>query len=333
MDKTRVGVIGLGGIAQVVHLPILSKMDSVEIVAVSEINKNRLNTISEKYGIKQKFTDHQKMLTENKLDAIIIATPTDTHHSVSLDCLDAGANILIEKPIATSQEEAKSICDSAIKNNKIAMVGMNARFRPDSMLLKSLISSGELGKIFYVKSSWARKQSSTEKWFLKKQQAGGGVLLDLGIVLLDLSLWLLDFPALNSVSVQKFNHRTKGVEDSAVGFIRGADSSVINFEVSWSFHSDKDSFGLTTYGTEGTAQLNPLKAYKRTESGNIDYTPSTSSSSKNMYKKSYENEIKHFIGSIRSNNPVISSCKDALKRMELIENIYRSAELNEEVKF
>lgn len=333
MQKTRVGIIGLGGIAQVVHLPILSKMDSVEIVAVSEINKNRLNTISEKYGIQQKYTDHQKMLTENDIEAIIIATPTDTHHSVALDCLDAGANILIEKPIATSQDQAKDICASAKKNNKLAMVGMNARFRPDSMLLKSLINSGELGDMFYVKSTWARKQSSTENWFLKKKQSGGGVLLDLGIVLLDLSLWLLNFPSLSTVSVQKFNHRAKGVEDSAVGFIRGTDSSVINFEVSWSFHSDKDSFGLTAFGTEGTAQLNPLKAYKRIESGNIDYTPASNSNPKNMYKKSYENELKHFIGSIRSNNPVLSSCEDALKRMELIENIYKSAELNREIKF
>jgi predicted dehydrogenase len=333
MTKTKVGVIGLGGIGQVVHLPILNKMNSVEIVAVTETNKNRLNTVSDRFNINSRFTDHKKMLDEVELDAVIISTPTNTHHDISIDCLNSGVNIMIEKPIATSIDEAKSICAIAKKNKKVAMVGMNARFRPDAMLLKSLISTGELGEIFYVKSSWARKQSSNENWFLRKKQSGGGVLLDLGIVLLDLSMWLLDFPELSTASVQKFHHRTKSVEDSAVGLIRGKNNSVINFEVSWSFHSDKDSFGLTAYGTEGTAQLNPLKAYKRIETGNIDYTPATTSNLKNLYKKSYENELKHFIGSIKSSHPVISSCDDALKRMELIENVYKSAELNQEVKF
>ncbi len=333
MEKTKVGIVGIGGIAQVVHLPILSKMDTVEIVAATEVNKNRLRTVSEKFGITKKYSDHKKMQQEVDLDAAIIATPTNTHHDVSIDCLNAGANILIEKPVATSIAETKDICDCAKENKRVAMVGMNARFRPDAMLLKSLINSGELGDIFYVRSSWARKQSSSENWFLHKKQSGGGVLLDLGIVLLDLSMWLLGFPSLHSVTVQKFHHRTKEVEDSAVGFIRGSDSSVISFEISWSFHSDKDSFGLTAFGTEGTAQLNPLKAYKRIESGNIDYTPASSGSSKNMYKKSYENELKHFIGSIRAGHPVISSCDDALLRMELIENIYKSAELNQEIKF
>ncbi|MBN1301725.1 MAG: Gfo/Idh/MocA family oxidoreductase [Melioribacteraceae bacterium] len=331
MIKTRVGIIGLGGIAQLVHLPIVTKMNTVEVVAVAEVNKNRLKTVSEKFQIKNRYLDYNEMIEKNELDAVIIATPTNTHHRISIDCLKNGLNLLVEKPVATSLNETKEICDAAKKYNKIVMVGMNARFRPDAMLLKSLLTTGELGEIFYVRTGWARKQSSTQNWFLKKEVSGGGAILDLGIVLLDMSLWLLDFPALKSVSVQKFHHKVKGVEDSAVGFVRFKNNSVLNFEVSWSFHSDKDSFSLTAFGTEGTAQLNPLKAYKKTDTGNIDYTPTSTSNLKNLYKKSYENELKHFISSIRTKSPVISSCYDAMKRMELIELIYKSAELNKEL--
>lgn len=331
MDKTRIGVIGLGGIAQLVHLPILSKMNMVEISAVAEINKNRLRNVADKFGIKARFSNYAEMLEKSELDGVIIATPTNTHPQIAINCLNAGQNILVEKPVAPSLKEAKEVCEAAKSAKKVAMVGMNARFRPDAMLLKSLINSGELGNIFYIRSGWARKQSSKELWFLKKKESGGGAILDLGIVLLDLGMWLLDYPELKSVSVQKYHHKTKDVEDSAVGFIRFKNSSVINFEVSWSFHSDTDSFALTAFGTEGTAQLNPLRAYKKIESGNIDYTPGSTGNKKDLYKKSYDNELKHFIGSIRGNNPVISSCQDAVHRMNLIESIYKSAELNQEI--
>ncbi len=333
MVKTKIGVIGLGGIAQLVHLPILKKLQNVEISAAAETNKSKLKTVSEKFGIDPVYTNYKEMLNATDLDAVVIATPTSTHTQISIDCLNAGKHILVEKPISRTLNEAKKINETAQKTGKIVMVGMNARFLPDAMLLKSLINNGELGDIFYVRCGWNRKQSSQEKWFSQKSEAGGGVIFDLGIVLLDLALWLLEYPPLKSVSIQKFHHYTKSVEDSAVGFIRFENSAVINFEVSWSFHSDKDSFSLTAFGTEGTAHLNPFKAYRRLESGHIDLTPFTTNFSKNLYKKSYENELKHFIGAVRGTNPPISTSEDALLRMKLIEGIYASAEKNYEINF
>ena len=236
---------------------------------------------------------------------------------------------MIEKPIAPTLKEVQKIDELAQSNNCKVMGGMNLRFRPDAMLLKSLINSGELGEIFYINCSWLRKQSSTEKWFLKKDSSGGGVIMDLGINLFDLSLWLLDFPEIVSVSTQAFRHQTKTVEDSAVGFIRCRNSAVINFDVSWSLHSESDGFNLAAYGSKGTAHLNPLTAYRRMDSERIDFTAQTSK--KNLFKKAYENELKHFIGAVRENNPIISSSADGVKRMKLIEAIYKSAEKNSEI--
>jgi len=226
--------------------------------------------------------------------------------------------------------EQKAI-DAAKKAKVKAMVGMNFRFRPDAMLLKSLINSNELGDLFYIRCGWSRKQSSKEKWFRKKTESGGGVLIDLGIVLLDLGIWFLDYPPVKSVSVQTYSHKVKGVEDSAVGFLRFKNGSVINFEVSWSLHSEKDSFNLTAFGTEGTGHLNPFRAYKRVDSARIDYTPTGSANKKNLYKKSYENELKHFISSIRGNTPFLSSSEEAVTRMKLLEAIYESAEKEKEI--
>lgn len=332
MEKLKLGIIGLGGISQVVHLPIFSKLKNVSIEAVAEINKNRLLAVGEKFNIAKRYTDYNELLKEANIDAVIIATPTSTHHEISIAALKAGKHIFVEKPIARNFQEAKAINDLAEKNKLLAFVGMNLRFRPDAMLIKSLINSGELGNIFYIRCNWYRKQSSSEKWFMRKDQSGGGVLIDLGVALLDLATWFLDFPDLDSVTVKTFNLYTKGVEDSAVGFIKFKNQSVISFEVSWSLDSDEDSLRLRAFGKNGTAHLNPIRVYKRLQGEIVDYSPTSSVNTKNMYKKSYENELKHFIGAIIGNNPVQSSSKDALRRMQMLEAIYKSAEENREIK-
>ncbi|MEW6702563.1 MAG: Gfo/Idh/MocA family oxidoreductase [Bacteroidota bacterium] len=331
MEKTKIAVIGLGGVAQLVHLPILSKLGNVEISAVAELNKNRLKTIGEKFGITKQYLDYKELLENEEVDAVIIATPTNTHSEIAIECLKAKKHILIEKPIARSLTEAKEINAAAKKNKKNIMVGMNLRYRPDAMLMKSLVNSGELGDIFYIRCGWLRKQSSDQKWFMNKNQSGGGVIIDLGILVLDLALWIMNDTKMKSVSVQKFYHNTKDVEDSAVGLVRFYNDQVISFEVSWGLHSEADSFNLTAYGTEGTAHLNPLRAYRRLESNQIDYTLSNTASTTNLFKKSYENELKHFIGAVRENNSFISSGDDAVSLMKLLEAIYKSAELKKEV--
>jgi predicted dehydrogenase len=330
-SKTRIAVIGLGGVAQLVHIPILKKEKNVEISAVSEINKSRLNSVAEKFGIKNKFTDYREMLDKSEYDAVIISTPTNTHYEIALESIQKSPYILLEKPFTRSYSEAKEVHEKAKKAKCNLMVGMNMRFRPDAMLLKSLLNSGELGEVFYLRCGWLRKQSSKEKWFLQKKQSGGGVIIDLGIALIDLACWLLGNPKIENVSVQTYNHQTKSVEDSAVGLIRFKNSALLNFEISWSLHSEHDSMNFTAFGTEGTAHLNPLRAYKRIGSTRIDFTTSRSGDARQLFKKSYENELKHFISAVRGNNPILSSSDEALYRMKLLELLYLSAEKSSQI--
>ncbi len=332
MDKTKVAVIGLGGIAQLVHLPNLAKLNNVKVAAVAEINKNRLNTIADKFNIKERYTDYKELLAKSDIDAVIIATPTSTHKEVSTACLKAKKDVLLEKPLARTYEETKQIVGAAKKYNRKLMVGMNLRYRPDAMILKSLINAGELGDPFYIKAGWIRRPSSDEKWLTKKEESGGGVIIDLSILLLDLSLWLLDFPQVSTVSTQNFYKNTKTVEDSSVSFLRCANSSLINLEASWSLPVEKDSFYLNIYGTKGYASLNPFKCYQSYEDQIMDLTPTHSESPMSLFKKSYTNELRSFIGAIKGLNPVFSIADEALSRMKIIEAMYKSSSMNKEIK-
>ena len=334
MANVKIGIIGLGGIAQLAHLPLLKQISNAEIAAVSDIKKTQLKNVADKFGVKNRFTDYREMLEKVPLDAVIIATPTDTHYEIAIDCLNAGKHILVEKPVTRNFDEALSIRKLAAEKGKLVMVGMNLRFRPDAMLMKSLLGSKELGEIFYIRGTWIRKRSSTSNWLMAKEKAGGGVLMDLGVPLLDLTSWLLEYPEIKKVSVQNFMHRTETVEDSSVGMLRLDNKRIISFEVSWSLNSEIDKLGLDFFGTHGTAHLNPLNAYKIIGEEKIDITPyAPTLKGFEIYVKSYENELKHFIAAVQGLIGIVSSIDSALHRMKLIEALYKSAEIGSEIEY
>jgi len=333
MNQVKIGIIGLGSIAQLVHLPMLKKLNNANITAVSEVNKSRLLSVGEKFGIKNQYANYEEMLDHEDIDAVIIATPTDTHLPIALAAIERKKHVLVEKPISRSIQETQIIVDAAKKNDIKIMVGMNFRYRPDVMLLKSIINSGDLGEIFYVKCGWLRKQSSDGQWFTKKESSGGGVILDLGIVLLDLSLWLLNFPDILSVSTQNFFINTTSVEDCSLSMIRCRPNALINMETSWSLNSEKDAFYLDIYGNKGNASLNPLRVFKKINDQQIDMTPSGSDNYLSLFKKSYLNELKHFLGAVQGVNPLFSPAEESVPRMKIIDSMYQSAQIKKEIYF
>jgi predicted dehydrogenase len=332
MEKIKIGVIGLGGVAQLVHLPNLNKLPNVELIAVSEVNRNRLHIISDKFKIEQRYTNYQDLLEKSDVDAVIISTPTNTHKEIAIDCLQAGKDVLVEKPLARTYLEAKQVADIAKKTKRKLMVGMNLRFRPDSMLLRSMITASEIGDPFYVKCGWIRQQSSSEKWFTKKEESGGGVIIDLGIHLLDLVLWLLGYPEVTSVATTNFSHHTKNVEDTSISCIKCKGSAVINLEVSWSLPVEKNHFFFDVFGTKGSFSSNPFRLFKRIENDYINLTPTQIDNPSILLKKSYLNELKSFLGAIKGLNPVISSGEEAVHRMKVVEAMYESANKKHEIK-
>ncbi len=333
-EKIRIGLIGCGSITQIIHLPILSKMEDVEIVAIADTDKPKLQALAEKYKIKNYFTDHAKLLEMENIDGIHICTPNNTHSSISKDALSAGKNVLVEKPIAPTYLEAKSMVDEAKKRKKTLMVGMNHRFRPDTMVLKNFVKGNELGKIFYTKSGWLRRRGSWNEsdWAKKKNVSGGGVFMDLGIPMMDLSLWLMDNPKVKGVYATMYNHFSKtGIEDSSAIMIRMEDDSVLTIEVSWTLLMENDFMYSNLFGTLGGALLNPLRIHKEMHGNLVNVTPTKMEKPENNYKKSYEYELKHFIECLKHGRPTLSSGEEAMEIMRISEAVYQSAREKREI--
>jgi predicted dehydrogenase len=334
MEKTKVAVIGLGGIAQVMHLPALLKLREAEIEAICDKDFSKAKNIAKKYSIKKVYKNVDDLLSENpEINAVIIATPTDTHLDISIKCLEAGKHILVEKPIALDHKEAEKIVEAAEKNNKILMVGMNNRFRTDVMMQRTFVKSKEVGNVFYVKTGWLKMKSSSEKWFTETGKAGGGVFVDNGIAMLDLGMWMLGFPEVKSVSAINYTHNTKTVEDSNFTLVKFKNGSALTIEVSWSFLRSKEFYYCNVYGTNGSTSINPLRILKKMDTELFDITPKGFKQSPNEIKSSYEFELKYFLSTINGTNNIVSSGKEALSVMRVVDNVYKSAKLGKEIIF
>jgi predicted dehydrogenase len=333
MEKTKLVMVGLGGIAQVVHLPILSKMENIEIAGLCDTEKGKAKSVASIYNVKNFYTNYDELLANTKADCCIVCSPNHLHKEHAVKAIEKGMHVLVEKPLAVNYNEAKEIVETAQRHNKKLMVGMNFRFRPDIMMQESFISANELGEIFYVKAGFLKKRSTGEKWSTKKEEAGGGVFMDLGVVMLDTALWLMKFPKVKSVTAVNYSQNTTEVEDSSFAMIKFENNSTLSLESSWALHREDDLFYCNVYGTEGSSQINPLKIYKRMHGTLVNVTPLKMEKPANMFKRTYEYELAHFVKSIQENVNLLSSGIEALDRMQIVDAVYKSAKTGKEVLF
>jgi len=175
----RVGVIGTGAMGQN-HLRIYSEMEGVELAGISDIDQKRVEFMATQFKTKA-FTDYKKMFLEG-LDAVSVVVPTKLHKQVALDALDAGMQVLVEKPIADTTENAEMMIEAAKKAEKVLMIGHIERFNPAVIRLKEIINSGILGKIVSISTKRVGPYNPRIR--------DVGVILDIGVHDIDIISYL-----------------------------------------------------------------------------------------------------------------------------------------------
>jgi len=137
-------VIGVGKMGKH-HARILSQTEGVRLVAVCDPSEEAARSVAKERNCKS-YSDYRKMLSEEKPDLVIIATPTSSHAEIALACIEAGSNVMVEKPIAAEIEDAEKMVARAKEKGKILMVGHVERFNPAVIALKRIVDSGEIGE-------------------------------------------------------------------------------------------------------------------------------------------------------------------------------------------
>lgn len=274
MKKVRVGIVGCGGIANGKHMPALAKLKDVEMVAFCDIIEQRATEAAEKYGTENAFvcTKFEDLLNQD-VDVVHVLTPNISHAPITIAALEAGKDVMCEKPMAKTTKEAEAMLETAKRTGKKLTIGYQGRFRSDSLYLKQVCEDGKLGEIYYARALAIRRRA-VPTWgvFLDEEKQGGGPLIDIGTHALDLTLWCMDNYEPEMV-VGTVYHKLSSkenaanawgpwdpkeftVEDSAFGFIRMKNGATINLEASWALNTLFVHEAKTMLcGTEGGADM------------------------------------------------------------------------------
>ena len=271
----RIGIIGCGGIANGKHLPSLSKLDNVELVAFCDIDLNRANEAAQKYGSAQAkvYSDYTELLMDDTIDIVHVLTPNDSHANISIAALEADKHVMCEKPMAKTAVDARRMVEAANRTGKKLTVGYNNRFREDSLYLKQLCDAGEIGHIYLGKAHAIRRRA-VPTWgvFLDEEKQGGGPLIDIGTHALDMTLWFMNNYKPKVVLGTKYHELSQRenaanawgpwdpkqftVEDSAFGMIVMENGATVMLESSWALNSlDIDEAKSSLSGTEAVADM------------------------------------------------------------------------------
>lgn len=185
-DRIRLGILGCGAITQNAHLPAALRHPGVKVTALVDVDLNRARLLQRSIGLDCQLAERFSDVLGN-VDAAIIATPNHLHASTTIDVLKAGVHVLCEKPLALSASDARACCEVARAKGLVLAVGMNRRFDDCQVLLRRLLEDGALGSLvgydWECGSPW--EWETTSGFYFSRAQAGGGVLMDVGVHLLD----------------------------------------------------------------------------------------------------------------------------------------------------
>lgn len=260
MAKLSVGVIGTGSIGNVHLTGYAAASRDVQITAICDINQERLKEMGEKFGVapENRYRDYNAMLENETLDAVSVCLPNKFHYEAGAAVVTRGINLLLEKPVVLTLEEARKMRRLLAEGSVKFMVPFSHRFFHTNIAAKKLLRKGVIGKPYSIRIRYAHTGPypgwAQGDWFYKKAIAGGGAMLDMGIHAIDMAQDLIG--PIQSVQAEVKTLRKKiQVDDNAVMLVDfGKESACLGtLEVGWT--SPAGFTGIDIYGDNGSIRL------------------------------------------------------------------------------
>ena len=354
--KVKIGIIGTGWIAEA-HVKNYLRCPDVEIVAAADLVPGKAEKFCKANGIDgiRLYPDHKSMIDAEELDAVSVCTYNRTHAECSIYALEHGVNVLLEKPMCVTLDEAVEIVKAEKKSGKILSIGFQPRFDENMKMLKAIVESGELGQIYYIQTGGGRRRGIPTPYgtsFIEDKTAGLGALADIGCYSLDMVLNSIGYPKPLTVSgytsaffgkdpnyypTHPEYAKVFGVDDFAAAFIRLEGGIVLDFRISWAMNMDTAGDTLIL-GTKSGLRIpstecwngsigGPLKIYKTLAGSEIETeVPERKNKEDNFY-----NKIRLFVDAVKYGKPAPVPSSQILYNQAIIDGIARSAALGKEI--
>jgi predicted dehydrogenase len=344
MAKLRIGVIGLGmGSA---HIRGYKTHPDAEIVAIADVDAHKLAKVGDEHGVAKRYASAEAMLDKERLDIVSVVTPNKFHAPLTIAALEKGAHVLCDKPMAMNAGEARQMLAASKKAKKRLMINFSFRFAEQSQALKRVVDDGVLGEVYFGRTIWHRRRGMPGfgGWFGQKALSGGGPLIDLGVHRLDLALWLMGHPkptwvmgsayAPIATAAAKAENKAFDVEDLATGTIKFENGATLIVEASWAANiRERELMETRLLGTKGgLVQRNKNEGYEFEAELYVEKCGCQFDMALHPPVPAAHNAQYHFVDAILKDTPHTATAEEGVLVMELLDAIYKSAELGAPVR-
>ena len=314
--KTRIAMIGAGGIAQA-YAQSFANSTRAELVAVVDVREEAAKAVAE--TAKCAFaTDYTKLLDDVACDAVLVCTPPSTHPEICIHFLDKGIHVLCEKPLAVDSESAIRMVDAAERAGVIFTMASKFRYVEDVNKAKSLIESGVLGELILFENTFAGHVDMSKRWNSDPMVSGGGVMIDNGTHSVDIARYLLG-PLAEIQVIEGKRIQNIPVEDTVRIAARTEGEVMASIDLSWSLNKQQPEY-ISIYCAQGTILVG-WKESKYRRSSDQDWI---------VFGKGYNkfdaftNQIENFAGAIQGDENLLITSEDALASVAVIEVAYEA---------
>ncbi|MGQ9732924.1 MAG: Gfo/Idh/MocA family protein [Candidatus Zipacnadales bacterium] len=345
----RVGFIGFGSIARDAHMPGWNKLKGdgiAELVAIADVSSAAREAAQTRFGLAPEmcFEDYEEMLAKVELDIVDVCTPNCLHKAPTIRAFEAGAHVIVEKPMTVSAADGEAMIAAGKKANKLLMVAQSCRYLPSARAAKRAVKA--IGRIYWARASLLRPRG-VPAWgaFTIKELSAGGPIYDLGVHILDWCLWMMEFPKPTGVSAALFlelsnkksimKHDPKKYtvpEELAMALIRFENDAVCTLETSWAVNAPEGTFSCLLSGTKGGLDWNwDSLTLVREEYGML--TNAKPQIIPEAGQASHAEEIYDFVDAIRKGRPSPVPGEQAIITQRILDAMYESAAKGREVVF
>lgn len=328
----KIGVIGCGKITQVRHAPEYADNPDCQLTAWFDAVGERAEDMAKLYGgTAYKSVDE---LLASGVDAVSVCVANADHANTAVRALEAGCNVLCEKPMATTIEDCERMIQAAKKSGKRLLIGHNQRFAKAHIEARRMIQSGEIGKVLTFHTmfghpgpeNWTGQKNS---WFFDKSRAAFGSLADLGIHKTDLMHFLLGDPIISVSAIagavdKKYpDGKPINVDDNALCLYRTKSGVIGQMHVSWTNYGVEDN-STRIYGTNGTLRLYDDPEYslifekRDAETVKLKLDELTSNKKQTSGGRTTTGVIDEFVRAIKTGSPSVLDAEEAIKAMRVI---------------
>lgn len=337
-DRIGVGIVGSGYIAQT-HLDSLRLLPNCEVVATADVDKDRGEAFASGNGVPKFHLGHESLLKDPAVDAVVIGVPNFLHYQMVMDAFEAGKHVICEKPLALSLEEGEAMVRTAEEKGLVLGYAEELCYVPKFIKAREMVNSGGIGKPYLVRQC-EKHAGPYSPWFWKEEEAGGGILMDMGCHSISCIHWVLGKPRVKSVYAHMGTYLHGEItkeEDHVIILMEFEDGTVGQAEASWALKGGMDST-LEVFGTEGVVYADLLKGMGLRAFSDEGFPGSFGADKgwtwpeyEELWNNGYPQENRDFLDCMRSGETPQQSGRDGLDIIEIIVAAYHSAGIGQKV--